>query len=41
MQQVKSLKIDQITREIVIFTHDSKWQTSAKEADFKNKVAQA
>ena len=32
-----SLKIDEITREIVIFTPNSKLQTSAKEADFKRK----
>ena len=38
---MKSLKIDEITREIVIFTHNSKSQTSAKEADLENKVAQA
>ena len=30
---MKSLKIDETTREIVIFTHNSKSQSSAKEAD--------
>ena len=35
---MKLLKIDETTREIVIFTHNSKSQTSAKEADSK-KVA--
>ena len=39
--QVKLLKIDEITREIIIFTYNSKLQISAKEADFKDKVAQA
>ena len=41
IQQVKSLKIDETTREIVIFTHNLKSQTSAKEADAKKRVAQA
>ena len=41
IQQVKSLKIDETTREIVIFTHNLKSQTSANEADAKKRVAQA
>ena len=35
------VKIDETTREIVIFTHNTKSHTSAKEADSKKRVAQA
>ena len=38
---MQSLKIDETTREIVIFTHNLKSQTSANEADAKKRVAQA
>ena len=38
---MKSSKIDDTTREIVIFTHNLKSRTSAKEADAKKRVAQA
>ena len=38
---MKSLKIDETTREIVIFTHNLMSQTSAKEAHAKKRIAQA